>query len=165
MSTVIVTGSAGLIGSEATRFFAQLGHQVVGIDNNMRQYFFGEKASTLWKRNELLEEFDNYTHRDMDIRDERAIAELFQEYGTDLALIIHAAAQPSHDWAASEPFVDFTVNANGTLVLLEQTRKFCPEAVFIFLSKGRVPYGAQPFRGAAARLPLLSHEVHGDGRP
>jgi len=153
VSVVFVTGSAGLIGSEATRFFAQRGHEVVGIDNNMRQYFFGEGASTLWNRNELLEQFDNYNHRDTDIRDERTVAELFQEYGTDISLVIHAAAQPSHDWAASEPFTDFTINANGTLVLLEQTRKFCPEAVFIFLSTNKV-YGDTP-----NELPLFEQET------
>ena len=153
MSVVFVSGSAGLVGSEATRFFAQRGHQVVGIDNNMRQYFFGEEASTLWNRNELLEQFDNYSHFDKDIRDERAMAELFQKYGTDISLIIHAAAQPSHDWAASEPFTDFTVNANGTLVLLEQTRKFCPQAVFIFLSTNKV-YGDTP-----NELPLIEQET------
>ena len=159
MSVVVVTGSAGLIGSEATRFFAQRGYQVVGVDNNMRQYFFGEVASTLWNRNELLGQFDNYNHWDTDIRDERAMAELFQEYGTDISLIIHAAAQPSHDWAASEPFVDFTVNANGTLVLLEQSRKFCPEAVFIFLSTNKV-YGDTP-----NELPLIEQETRWETDP
>src|ERR687890_628835 len=159
MSVVFVSGSAGLVGSEATRFFAQRGHQVVGIDNNMRQYFFGEQASTLWNRNELLEQFDNYSHFDKDIRDERAMAELFQKYGTDISLIIHAAAQPSHDWAASEPFTDFTVNANGTLVLLEQTRKFCPEAVFTFLSTNKV-YGDTP-----NELPLIEQETRWEIEP
>jgi CDP-paratose 2-epimerase len=153
VSVVLVTGSAGLIGSEATRFFARRGHQVVGIDNNMRQYFFGEEASTFWSRNELLEQLDKYNHRDADIRDERAMAQLFREYGTDISLVIHAAAQPSHDWAASEPFTDFAVNANGTLVLLEQTRKYCPEAVFIFLSTNKV-YGDTP-----NELPLIEQET------
>ena len=153
MSVVLITGSAGLIGSEAARFFAQLGHQVVGIDNNMRQYFFGEEASTLWSREELLEQFGNYSHRDVDIRDEKAVAGIFRNYGSDISLIIHAAAQPSHDWAASEPFTDFTVNANGTLLLLECTRKFCPEAVFVFLSTNKV-YGDIP-----NRLPLVEQET------
>jgi CDP-paratose 2-epimerase len=132
---------------------------VVGIDNNMRQYFFGEEASTLWNRNELLEQFDNYSHRDTDIRDERAMVELFQEYGTDISLVIHTAAQPSHDWAASEPFTDFTVNANGTLVLLEQTRRFCPEAVFTFLSTNKV-YGDTP-----NELPLIEQETRWEVEP
>jgi CDP-paratose 2-epimerase len=153
MSVVIITGSAGLIGSEAARVFAELGHQVVGLDNNMRQYFFGEEASTLWNRNELQQEFDNYTHRNVDIRDEEAVTEIFRSYGTDISLIIHAAAQPSHDWAAKEPFTDFTVNANGTLTLLECTRRYSPEAVFIFLSTNKV-YGDTP-----NYLPLIEMET------
>ena len=150
---MLVTGAAGLIGSESARFFAGLGHQVIGLDNNMRQYFFGEEGSTLWIRDELLEELDNYTHRDVDIRDEGAVTEIFREYGTDISLIIHAAAQPSHDWAAKEPFTDFTVNANGTLVLLECARRHCPEAVFIFLSTNKV-YGDTP-----NHLPLVEEET------
>jgi CDP-paratose 2-epimerase len=153
VSVILITGSAGLIGSEVARFFARLGHQVVGIDNNMRQYFFGEEASTLWNRKELLEQIGNYSHRDVDIRDERAIAEIFQNYGSEISLIIHAAAQPSHDWAACEPFTDFTVNANGTLLVLECTRKFCPEAVFVFLSTNKV-YGDTP-----NRLPLVERKA------
>src|SRR3982750_2726840 len=102
MSVVLITGSAGLIGSEAVRFFAGLAHQVVGLDNNMRQYFFGEEGSILWNRDELREEFDNSTHRDVDIRDEEALVGIFRHFGTDISLIIHAAAQPSHDWAAKE---------------------------------------------------------------
>jgi CDP-paratose 2-epimerase len=159
MSVVIITGSAGLIGSEAARVFAELGHQVVGLDNNMRQYFFGEEASTLWNRNELQEEFDNYTHRNVDIRDEEAVSEIFRSYGTDISLIIHAAAQPSHDWAAKEPFTDFTVNANGTLTLLECTRRYCPEAVFIFLSTNKV-YGDTP-----NYLPLIEEETRWEVDP
>jgi CDP-paratose 2-epimerase len=159
VSVVLVTGSAGLIGSEAARFFAQLGHQVVGIDNNMRQYLFGAEASTLWNRNELLEQFDNYSHRDVDIRDGRAVAEIFRGYRTDISLIIHAAAQPSHDWAAKEPFTDFTVNANGTLTLLEYTRQYCPEAVFIFLSTNKV-YGDTP-----NYLPLVEEETRWEVHP
>ena len=149
---MLVTGSAGLIGSESARFFAGLGHQVVGLDNNMRQYFFGKEGSTLWIRDELQEGLDNYTHRDADIRDEEAVAKIFRYFGTDISLIIHAAAQPSHDWAAKEPFTDFTVNANGTLTLLECTRRYCPEAVFIFLSTNKV-YGDTP-----NYLPLVEEE-------
>jgi CDP-paratose 2-epimerase len=149
VSVVIVTGSAGLIGSEAVRFFARLDHQVVGIDNDMRRHFFGKEASTRWNRDELLEQFDNYTHQDADIRDEQAMTDVFRSYGSEISLIIHAAAQPSHDWAATEPFTDFTVNANGTLVLLECARRFCPQAVFIFLSTNKV-YGDTP-----NHLPLI----------
>ena len=159
MSVVLITGSAGLIGSEAVRFFAGLGYQVVGLDNNMRQYFFGQGASTLWNRDQLLEQLDNYIHHDVDIRDEEAIAEIFRSYGTDISLIIHAAAQPSHDWAAKEPFTDFSVNANGTLVLLECTRRYCPEAVFIYLSTNKV-YGDTP-----NYLPLVEEETRWEVDP
>jgi CDP-paratose 2-epimerase len=153
VSVVLITGSAGLIGSEAVRFFARSGFHVVGVYNDMRRYFFGKDASTLWNRDELLDGFDNYSHRNVDIRDERAATDIFREYGSDIVLIIHAAAQPSHDWAATEPFTDFTVNANGTLVLLECARTFCPEAVFIFTSTNKV-YGDIP-----NYLPLVERET------
>lgn len=144
MPTVLVTGSAGLVGSESVRFFAQRGFTVVGIDNDMRSQFFGASASTLWNRNLLRERFrDRYHHHDVDIRDRARIEELFREYSSDLALIIHTAAQPSHDWAARDPHTDFTVNANGTLVLLEAMRQRAPQAVFIFTSTNKV-YGDTP---------------------
>ena len=131
---VIVTGSAGLIGSESVRFFANEGFTIVGIDNDMRAYFFGDSASTQWNRNILEEKYgDQYIHHSMDIRDREAIEDLYKEYSSDIVLTIHTAAQPSHDWAASEPHTDFTVNANGTLVLLEATRLHAPDSVFIFL--------------------------------
>ena len=124
MATVIVTGSAGLIGSESVNFFAQKGFNIVGIDNDMRAVFFGESASTSWNRQVLQQKYqDRYQHYDIDIRDSKAVESLFQEYSSDVTLIIHTAAQPSHDWAAKDPFTDFTVNANGTFVLLEETRK------------------------------------------
>ncbi|MBD2464222.1 NAD-dependent epimerase/dehydratase family protein [Oscillatoria sp. FACHB-1407] len=144
MPTVLITGSAGLIGSESVRFFANLGFNVIGVDNDMRAYFFGESASTQWNRNLLQETYgDKYQHFDADIRDRDKIESLFKEYSSDISLIIHTAAQPSHDWAASDPHVDFTVNANGTLVLLEATRQHCPNAVFIFTSTNKV-YGDTP---------------------
>ena len=144
MSTVIITGSAGLIGSQSVHFFAGLGFNVVGIDNDMRAVFFGETASTDWNRQLLIDQYgDRYQHKSIDIRDREAIETLFQEYSSDTVLIIHTAAQPSHDWAASDPHTDFTVNANGTLVLLEATRQFCPQAVFIFTSTNKV-YGDTP---------------------
>jgi len=144
MSTAIITGSAGLIGSESVRFFAQKGFQVLGIDNDMRATFFGESASTRWNRDLLKEKYgDCYHHYDIDIRDRASIENLFKERSTDIDLIIHTAAQPSHDWAARDPHTDFTVNANGTLVLLEATRQYCPEAVFIFTSTNKV-YGDTP---------------------
>lgn len=143
MSIVIVTGSSGLIGSEATRFFCKKGFDVVGIDNNLRKVFFGEDASTEWNRKQLEQEFSNYIHKSVDIRDNESIEKIFKKYGKDIVLIIHAAAQPSHDWAASNPFMDFTVNANGTLVMLENFRQHCPDAVFIFTSTNKV-YGDLP---------------------
>lgn len=153
MSTVIVTGSAGLIGSEASLFFAKEGYNVVGIDNNMRKVFFGEEASTDWQRQRLEKELgDKYTHKNIDIRDREAIENLFKEYSSDIKLIVHTAAQPSHDWAARDPHMDFTVNANGTLNLLQATRDFAPKAVFIFTSTNKV-YGETP-----NHLPLIEQE-------
>lgn len=152
MGVCLITGAAGLVGSESVRYFALKDFAIVGIDNDMRQYFFGENASTDWNRRRLEEDIPSYTHYETDIRDEQAMASIFKEYGADIELIIHAAAQPSHDWAAREPFVDFSVNANGTLVLLEMTRRHCPGAVFIFTSTNKV-YGDTP-----NRLPLIEEE-------
>ncbi len=143
MSVVLITGSAGLVGSEAVRFFCNRRHTVVGVDNDMRKYFFGEEASTRWMRSHLAREYANYIHYDVDIRDQDAVERVFREYGSDLALVVHAASQPSHDWAAREPFTDFAVNANGTLILLESCRQFSPQAVFIFVSTNKV-YGDRP---------------------
>jgi CDP-paratose 2-epimerase len=144
MSTVLVTGSAGLIGSESVHFFAEQGFNIIGIDNDMRSVFFGESASTSWNRNLLQEKYgDRYQHHNIDIRDRDDVEKLFQEYSSDISLVIHTAAQPSHDWAAKDPHMDFTVNANGTLVLLEATRQYCPNAVFIFTSTNKV-YGDTP---------------------
>ena len=154
MPTVLVTGSAGLIGSEAVHFFARLGFTIVGIDNDMRAHFFGAAASTQWNRDVLQEKYgDHYRHYNLDIRDRDAIESIFNEYSNDIALIIHTAAQPSHDWAANDPHMDFTINANGTLVLLEATRKYCPKAVFIFTSTNKV-YGDTP-----NHLPLQEQET------
>jgi CDP-paratose 2-epimerase len=143
MSVAIVTGSAGLIGSESVSFLAGKFDTVVGIDNNLRQYFFGEDGSTKWNRERLTNQYDNYKHYTVDIRDTTALQKVFEEYGNAVQLIIHAAAQPSHDWAAREPLTDFSVNATGTLNMLEMTRLFCPEAVFIFTSTNKV-YGDTP---------------------
>ncbi|MEE8480351.1 MAG: NAD-dependent epimerase/dehydratase family protein [Desulfobacterales bacterium] len=153
MDIALITGSAGLIGSEAVHFFAQKSFKVVGIDNDMRRFFFGDEASTQWNRNRLIEKNPNYTHYDEDIRDEKAMQRIFSEYGSDLKVIIHTAAQPSHDWAAKDPTVDFTVNANGTLVLLEMVRQYCPKAVFIYTSTNKI-YGDNP-----NQLPLIDLET------
>nr|WP_321514117.1 NAD-dependent epimerase/dehydratase family protein [uncultured Pseudodesulfovibrio sp.] len=143
MAVVIVTGSCGLIGAETVRFYIAQGFDVVGVDNNMRSYFFGKEASTKWSQLKLESDFSNYSHENIDIRDEKAVDTLFAKYNTDISAIIHTAAQPSHDWAAREPITDFSVNANGTLVMLEATRKHCPKAAFIFTSTNKV-YGDTP---------------------
>src|SRR6266446_7279652 len=153
MSIAIITGSAGLIGSEAASFLHDKGIIIVGIDNDLRSYFFGTEASTTWKAEELKSRLRNYRHWSIDIRDSGKIFKLFEDLGRDISLIVHAAAQPSHDWAAKEPFTDFTVNANGTLVLLEATRRYCPEAIFILTSTNKV-YGDTP-----NYLPLVEHET------
>ncbi len=154
MSIAIVTGSAGLIGSEATRHFANQGMTVVGIDNNMRQEFFGAEASTNWQRSQLQTELGNrYEHNDIDIREMDSIEKVFKKFGNNIELIVHAAAQPSHDWAARAPHIDFSVNANGTLNMLEATRQHSPDAVFIFTSTNKV-YGDTP-----NRLPLIENET------
>lgn len=143
MAIVVVTGSAGLIGSETVKRFHAEGFDVVGIDNDMRAYFFGNEASTSWNRERLINELPRYQHHNYDIRDFAQLERVFAQYAKDIVLVVHAAAQPSHDWAAREPFTDFTINANGTLNLLEATRKYCPDAVFIFTSTNKV-YGDTP---------------------
>lgn len=153
MSVVVITGSAGLVGSEAVTYFAGLGMEVAGIDNGMRAEFFGPEASTDWVRDRLVRSVRNYRHYAADIRSEAAVNEVFERYGKSITLVVHTAAQPSHDWAARAPIVDFTVNANGTSVLLEATRKFAPEAAFIFMSTNKV-YGDTP-----NRLPLVELET------
>lgn len=150
MSVAVITGAAGLIGSEAVRHFVGQGLDVVGIDNDMRSRFFGHEASTARQRRCLEEELgEHYRHVEADIRDTAAIDMLFRNLGRETVLVVHAAAQPSHDWAAREPHTDFSVNAQGTLNLLEATRQFAPDAVFLFTSTNKV-YGDTP-----NRLPLI----------
>ena len=148
MSVAIVTGSSGLIGSEAVRFFHDKGMEIVGIDNNMRAYFFGPDGSVEWNTTRLEQDLSRFTHVDADIRDEGSIETIFRKYEKDIALVLHSAAQPSHDWAALEPMTDFSVNATGTMVMLECTRKLTPDACFIYTSTNKV-YGDTP-----NRLPL-----------
>jgi len=142
MKTALITGSAGLIGSESARFFAEKGYFIVGIDNDMRSYYFGEEASTSSNNIRLKEELGSkYMHYSADIRDHETIERIVKEHQPDI--VIHTAAQPSHDWAAKEPYTDFSVNAGGTLVMLESVRKFAPKATFIFTSTNKV-YGDRP---------------------
>lgn len=152
MNVIVVTGAGGLVGSEAVRYYAGRANLIVGIDNDMRAQFFGHEASTAWSVKQLREQYPNYRHYSVDIRDSEAVGRIFDEYGTDVTLVVHAAAQPSHDWAARDPMTDFSVNASGTLILLEATRRHCPEAVFIFTSTNKV-YGDTP-----NRLPLVEHD-------
>jgi CDP-paratose 2-epimerase len=159
MDIAIITGSAGLIGGEAVRFFADKGMKTVGIDNDMRREFFGDDASTAWNRRNLEETVAGYAHHDADIRDAAAMDRIFAEYGPDIRLVVHAAAQPSHDWAARDPMKDFTVNANGTLVMLEATRRHCPDACFIYTSTNKV-YGDLP-----NYLPLVERETRWEVDP
>lgn len=162
----LISGSAGLIGSEAARFFADKGFLVVGIDNDMRQYFFGKEASTDWNRERLEKKLGKkYIHYSVDIRHNEALEKIFKKHTFNI--IIHTAAQPSHDWAVKEPITDFTINALGTLHMLEHARKYSPKATFIFTSTNKV-YGDLP-----NELPLVelesryeidpSHPYHADG--
>lgn len=153
LNTIIVTGSAGLIGSETVKHFAKEGYSVVGIDNDMRSRFFGPEASTRSTRDQLVSTIGEYEHHDIDIRDARAVADVFKQHARQIAAVVHTAAQPSHDWAARDPQMDFTVNANGTLNLLEATREVCPEVPFVFTSTNKV-YGDTPNRLPLNELPL-----------
>ena len=149
MKTAIITGSAGLIGREASEFFSKKGFRIVGIDNDMRSYFFGKEASTRANQKQLKNLLKNYSHENVDIRDGKKLERIFKKFKSDIKLVIHTAAQPSHDWAAREPLTDFSINANGTLNLLELTRRYARGAVFMFTSTNKV-YGDFP-----NRLPLI----------
>ena len=138
----IITGSTGLIGSSATEFFLKKNIQIIGIDNDLRTYFFGKVGSNKWKEKKL-KKHKLYNHFNVDIRNKDKIFNIFKKYSKKIKAVIHTAAQPSHDWAAKEPFTDFHVNATGTLNLLEGFRKYCPEASFLFTSTNKV-YGDTP---------------------
>jgi len=152
--TVLVTGSCGLIGSEVTRWFARLGFTVTGIDNNHRAVFFGPEGDTSWVLRQLQSDISGYRHVAIDIRDREAVLALMEELKPEL--IIHTAAQPSHDRAAAIPFLDFEVNALGTLQLLEAARRSCPESPFVHMSTNKV-YGDRP-----NALPLAELETRWD---
>jgi CDP-paratose 2-epimerase len=159
MARVIVTGSGGLIGSESVRHFVgEAGYEVVGIENDMRSMFFGPSASTKPTTDRLLSTYaGSFQSLELDIRDTDGVERAFADHAADLGLVIHTAAQPSHDWAASDPQTDFAINANGTLNLLEATRHHAPGATFIFCSTNKV-YGdtpnALPLIDVGARLEL-----------
>jgi CDP-paratose 2-epimerase len=153
MNIALITGSGGLVGSESVEFMNEKFDLIIGVDNDMRQYFFGAEASTNWNVEFLKSNYSNYKHYNCDIRNYAELETIFKQYGNDIKLIIHTAAQPSHDWAAKEPFTDFTINANGTLNMLELMRLNCPESVFIFTSTNKV-YGDNP-----NYLPLVELET------
>lgn len=152
MSTAIVTGSGGLIGSESVRRLVEAGWDVVGLENDMRASFFGPEASTAHVTDELRDSYAEFRSLNLDIRDPEGVDRVFAELAGSIELVVHTAAQPSHDWAARDPQTDFGVNANGTLNLLEAARAHCPDAPFVFCSTNKV-YGDTP-----NRLPLVERE-------
>lgn len=167
MSVVVITGSSGLIGSEAVRAFAACGYDVVGIENDMRRYFFGDEASVRPESARLRAMCPTFREETLDVRNQDAIRTLFARFGRAISVVIHAAAQPSHDWAAREPLTDFHINATGTLHLLEAARAYCPEAVFILTSTNKV-YGDTPNRLPFVELDTRweldpSHPFHARG--
>ena len=143
MKIALITGSCGLVGSESASFFSKKGFKIIGIDNNYRKVFFGKDGDISWLRNKLKKELKNYKHISTDIRNFENLKKIFKKYRKNISLIIHAAAQPSHDWAKNKAFIDFDINAKGTLNLLELTRLYCPNAPFIFMSTNKV-YGDNP---------------------
>jgi CDP-paratose 2-epimerase len=148
---ILVTGSSGLIGSEVVSYFAREGHEIHGIDNNMRADFFGPAGDTRWNQARLERTFPSFRHHELDVRDRAAVQKILEELTP--ALIVHTAAQPSHDLAASRPFDDFDVNAGGTLNLLEAARHHCHDAVFVYMSTNKV-YGDAPNEIPLVELPL-----------
>ncbi|MDC6469770.1 NAD-dependent epimerase/dehydratase family protein [Candidatus Pelagibacter sp. Uisw_099_02] len=143
MSIVLITGSSGLVGSESVNFFCKKGFDVIGIDNNLRSFFFGKDGSTENIKNALIKNNKKFSHFNIDIRNYKNLEKIFKKYKKNISLIIHCAAQPSHDYGKNFPILDFNVNATGTLNLLELTKKFCFDSPFIFMSTNKV-YGDNP---------------------
>ena len=143
MSIVLITGSCGLVGSESVKFFASKGFDIIGIDNNFRLKFFGKDGDVNWVKRDLIKFNKNYKHNNTDIRNYSALEKIFKRHKNSIKLIIHSAAQPSHDWAKKKPFIDFQINALGTLNLLDLTKKYANNASFIFMSTNKV-YGDNP---------------------
>jgi CDP-paratose 2-epimerase len=167
LATAVVTGSGGLIGSESVKHFVEAGYDVVGIENDMRAAFFGQDASTRRTSEALLEKYGgDFRWEELDIRDADGVMRLFADHAPNLELVVHTAAQPSHDWAASDPQTDFTVNANGTLNLLEATRRHASDASFVFCSTNKV-YGDLPnflpLEETVTRLELPADHRYYDG--
>ena len=149
MKIALITGSCGLVGSEASLFFSKKNFKIIGIDNNSRKFFFGKDGDISWIKNKLKKKLQNYSHFNTDIRNYKHLEKIFKKYKKNIKVVIHAAAQPSHDWAKNKPFVDFEINAKGTLNLLELTRIYSPNSPFIFMSTNKV-YGDNP-----NKLPLI----------
>tara|TARA_B100000963_G_scaffold265915_1_gene234116 strand:- start:5294 stop:6346 length:1053 start_codon:yes stop_codon:yes gene_type:complete len=143
MSIALITGSCGLVGSESSIFFEKKGFDIIGIDNNSRKFFFGKDGDITWIKNRLKKSLKSYKHNNVDIRNYSALEKIFKKYKKNIKVIIHAAAQPSHDWAKNKAFIDFDINARGTLNLLELTKLYCPSTPFIFMSTNKV-YGDNP---------------------
>ena len=152
MNIALITGSCGLVGSESSIFFSKKKFKIFGIDNNTRKFFFGKDGDIGWIKKNLKKNIPNYTHLNIDIRNFSALKNIFSKNRKNIKVIIHAAAQPSHDWAKNETFVDFDINAKGTLNLLELTKRYCPNAPFIFMSTNKV-YGDNP-----NKLPLIERK-------
>ena len=143
MSIALITGSCGLVGSESSVFFSRKGFDIVGVDNNSRKFFFGKDGDISWIKSKLKKELKHYNHFSVDVRNYYNLEKIFKKYKKKISVIIHTAAQPSHDWAKNKPFIDFDINAKGTLNLLELTKLYCPEAPFIYMSTNKV-YGDNP---------------------
>ncbi len=143
MKIALITGSCGLVGSESSIFFDKKNFKIIGIDNNSRKFFFGKDGDISWVKNNLKKNLKNYNHLNIDIRNFNALKKIFLRYKKNIKVIIHTAAQPSHDWAKNKPFIDFDINAKGTLNLLELTKTYCSNAPFIFMSTNKV-YGDNP---------------------
>jgi len=143
MSIALITGSCGLVGSESVDFFSNKGFEIIGIDNNLRQHFFGKDASVIWQKKKLTKTYKKYKHFNTDIRNYNGLKKIFKKFKKNIKIIIHCAAQPSHDYGKNFPVIDFNVNATGTLNLLELTKIYCPNANFIFMSTNKV-YGDNP---------------------
>ena len=153
MKIALITGSCGLVGSESSLFFSKKGFQILGVDNNSRKSFFGPDGDITWLKNKLKKQIKEYNHFSVDIRNFKNLEKIFRKYKKKINVIIHAAAQPSHDWAKNKPFIDFDINAKGTLNLLELTNKYCPGTPFIFMSTNKV-YGDNP-----NKLPLVEKKT------